>query len=89
MTSLIVALGSSLLAEGAKRWDKIPLSPQNTLAIRAVVAVLSLAGTILTAWTTGELAALDWKVLLDQAGSAITSFVAATGIYHFVLKDKK
>ena len=89
MENLLIGLGATLLAEGGKRWSRIPLSPENALAIRAVVAVISVVGTVLSAWASGELANLDWKITLDQLGNAITSFATATGIYHFVLKDKK
>ena len=89
MSDLLVGIVATLLSEFAKRHPKVPLSADNTKAVRSVVVVLSIVGTVLSGWAGGELANLDWTTLLNQAGDAVTSFAAATGIYHVFLKEKK
>lgn len=89
MAALLVGIAATLLSEWAKRSSHIPLSPDNTNAVRAVVVVLSVVGTVLSSWSSGQLATLDWTTVLNQIGGAIVSFAAATGIYHLLLKEKK
>ena len=86
---LLVGVVSTLLTEFSKRHPAIPLAANNATAIRSVVAILSVVGTVLTAWITGDFATLEWKDLLTTATEAAESILIATGVYKLIGLGKK
>lgn len=81
MQEVLVGGVAFLLAEWAKKHPNIPLSPDNVVAIRSVVAALSIVGTVLTALADGNLATMDWSTPVRGLVDAGSSFLVATGAY--------
>lgn len=85
---IIIGIATALLTQLAKNHPSIPLSSGNAAAIRAVVAILAIVGTVLTALVEGKLASLDFQSIVGEAITAATIFFAATGFHGIFLRSK-
>ena len=86
MQDIIVGLLASLLTQFAKNHPSIPLSDKNILVIRLVVALLSVAATVLAALAGGSLSSLDWHALVSVVVNAGSAFLVASGVHSVFLR---
>lgn len=73
----------SLLVEGAKRLQAIPISPTQIGRIRTFGVVLSVIATLITAYSQGQLVASN---ALPLVGASISTWLLSVLSYHGLIK---
>ncbi len=83
MTDYIIGIAVSLLLQGAKKVDSIPVNSGQVAKLRIVGLFLSFAGTVIASYVAGDLAnEAMWKTGVD----GVVSYLVATGFYSGILK---
>lgn len=80
-----IAAGITQIAKNA---PAIPVNSGNAMVLRATVMMLSIAGALLTAWSTNSLGTLDWQTVLKQVGEVIMIYATAIATYEHSGKPK-
>lgn len=80
---LISSVIISLIVEGAKRIQAIPVTPEQTGRIRIIGIVLSTIATLIMAYTQGALATSN---TLPIIGTTLVTYLLSVLSYHGLLK---
>lgn len=83
MENVIGGLVVTLLTEGAKRVNAVPINENQKGRVRALVGVLSILVAVLTAYVDGTLLNGD---TLNVVGNALSNWILATVAYYGLVK---
>lgn len=89
MEAIIIGWFSAHAAEWAKQHPALPfITPETVALIRALVAVLSVLGSLAAAYLNGpeQLAQFDWGSAGRTLATALGGFITAHLTYHATIK---
>jgi hypothetical protein len=92
MEAIIIGWFSAQAAEWAKRNPSLPfITPETVAAIRALVAVLTVLGSLAAAYLSGpeQFAQFDWKDAGRTLTTALGGFITAHLTYHATIKGRE
>lgn len=76
-------LAVAIVTEACKRIPWVPIDPDNTAAVRALAAVLSLLAGVASAYVAGPEAfqRYDWATAINVTTGALIAYVTATAAH--------